>query len=73
MFGYPHLMIWMKENLDLYSVLVMSMTSSTLVLICTKSFQIKFNESDPDLMLSTPGSEYYSITDANNLLAILEV
>ena len=51
----------------------MSMTSSTLVLICTKSFQIKFNESDPDLMLSTPSSEYYSITDANNLLAILEV
>ena len=33
-------MIKMKENLDLYSVLVMSMTSSTLVLICTKSFQI---------------------------------
>ena len=65
----PHLMIWMKENLDLYSVLVMSMTSSTLVLICTKSFQIKFDESDPDLMLSTPSSEYYSITDANNLLA----
>ena len=29
----------------------------------------KFDESDPDLMLSTPGSEYYSITDANNLLA----
>ena len=26
----------------------------------------KFNESDPDLMLSTPSSEYYSITDANN-------
>ena len=33
-------MIKMKENLDLYSILVMSMTSSTLVLICTKSFQI---------------------------------
>ena len=29
----------------------------------------KFDESDPDLMLSTPSSEYYSITDANNLLA----
>ena len=29
----------------------------------------KFDESDPDLMLSTPISEYYSITDANNLLA----
>ena len=40
MFGYPHLMIKMKENLDLYSVLVMSMTSSTLVLICTKFLQI---------------------------------
>ena len=43
----------------------MSMTSSTLVLICTKSF----DESDPDLMLSTPSSEYYSTADANNLLA----
>ena len=29
----------------------------------------KFDESDPDLMLSTPISEYYSVTDANNLLA----
>ena len=29
----------------------------------------KFDESDPDLMLSTPSSEYYSITNANNLLA----
>ena len=29
----------------------------------------KFDKSDPDLMLSTPSSEYYSITDANNLLA----
>ena len=29
-----------EENLDLYLVLVMSMTSSTLVLISTKSFQI---------------------------------
>ena len=29
----------------------------------------KFDESDPDLMLSTPSSEYYSITDANDLLA----
>ena len=29
----------------------------------------KFDESDPDLMLSTPSSEYYSIADANNLLA----
>ena len=27
----------------------------------------KFEESGPDLMLSTPSSEYYSITDANNL------
>ena len=27
----------------------------------------KFDESDPDLMLSTPSPEYYSITDANNL------
>ena len=27
----------------------------------------KFKESGPDLMLSTPSSEYYSITDANNL------
>ena len=29
----------------------------------------EFDESDPDLMLSTPSSEYYSITNANNLLA----
>ena len=27
----------------------------------------KFEESGPDLMLSAPSSEYYSITDANNL------
>ena len=32
----------------------------------------KFDESDPDLMLSTPSSEYYSITDANNLLAYVD-
>ena len=32
----------------------------------------KFDESDPDLMLSTPSSEYYSIADANNLLADID-
>ena len=67
----------MKENLDLYSVLVMSVTS--LVMSVTSHHGVdlykilpnpdKFDESDPDLMLSTPRSEYYSITDANNLLA----
>ena len=67
----------MKENLDLYLVLVMSVTS--LVMSVTSHHGVdlykilpnpdKFDESDPDLMLSTPSSEYYSITNANNLLA----
>ena len=29
----------------------------------------KFDESDPDVMLSSPSSEYYSLADANNLSA----
>ena len=28
------------------------------------------DESDPDLMLSTPSSEYYSITETNKLLGV---
>ena len=52
----------MKENLDLYLVLVMSVTSHRGVDL----YKILPN---PDLMLSTPSSEYYSVTDANNLLA----
>ena len=60
----------MKENLDLYSVLVMSVTSHRGVdLYKIHPNPDNFDESDPDLMLSTPSSEYYSITDANNLLA----
>ena len=73
--------IKMKENLDLYSVLVMSVTS--LVMSVTSHLGVdlykilpnpdKFDETDPDLMLSTPSSEYYSITDANNLYNITQV
>ena len=51
---------------------VMSMTSSTLALICHYKIlpnPYKFDESDPDLMLATPSAEYYSITDDNNNLA----
>ena len=67
----------MKENLDLYSVLVMSVTSLVMSVTSHRGVDLykilpnpdKFDESDPDLMLSTPSSEYYSITDANNLLA----
>ena len=70
----------MKENLDLYSVLVMSVTSLVMSVTSHRGVDLykilpnpdKFDESDPDLMLSTPSSEYYSITDANNLLADLD-
>ena len=67
----------MKENLDLYSVLVMSVTSVVMSVTSHRGVDLykilpnpdKFDESNPDLMLSTPSSEYYSIIDADNLLA----
>ena len=67
----------MKENLDLYSVLVMSVTSLVMSVTSHRGVDLykilpnpdKFDESDPDLMLPTPSSEYYSITNANDLLA----
>ena len=73
--------IKMKENLDLYSVLVMSVTSLVMSMTSHRGVDLykilpnsdKFDEPDPDLMLSTPSSEYYSITDANNLYNITQV
>ena len=73
--------IKLKENLDLYSVLVMSVTSLVMSVTSHRGVDLykilpnpdKFDEPDPDLMLSTPSSEYYSITDANNLYNITQV
>ena len=48
----------------------MSMTVSALVLILILPNLDRFDESDSDLMLSTPSSEYYSLGDINSLLVL---